>query len=360
MKNVTFIIGNGFDIKLGLKTRYSDFYKIYKKIPNPNATIMNFKKNILNDNEQRWRDFELGMGQCEKFNSPEDYIACYQDFASKLNDYLLKENERLNLNNISQKNQNEFNNSLYYFYNKLQSVEFDKIKSLHTEAGQLRIALNVIQLNYTNTFDKLYEALIPANYYCEKGKCLHAHGQIGGGNHAMGVNDISQIKDQMLKNDSIVANTFVKTAFHKLLQNKNVNKKTDYSKAQDIIKSTQTFCIFGCSIGDTDKFWWQQIGQCLSKHANTHLIIFDVCEIDTENEGLNQLTLVLNSQKEDEKRKAIIQNFLKQSDLGEDWAEKNEGRIFVELNTNMFDIHIPEIKEKNKLVEIEDIPSFLQ
>ena len=68
-----------------------------------------------------------------------------------MNDYLLKENERLNLNNISQKNQNEFNNSLYYFYNKLQSVEFDKIKSLHTEAGQLRIALNVIQLNYTKT-----------------------------------------------------------------------------------------------------------------------------------------------------------------------------------------------------------------
>ena len=27
--NITFLIGNGFDIKLGLKTRYTDFYPIY-------------------------------------------------------------------------------------------------------------------------------------------------------------------------------------------------------------------------------------------------------------------------------------------------------------------------------------------
>ena len=27
--NITFLIGNGFDIKLGLKTRYTDFYPTY-------------------------------------------------------------------------------------------------------------------------------------------------------------------------------------------------------------------------------------------------------------------------------------------------------------------------------------------
>ena len=29
--NITFLIGNGFDIGLGLKTRYKDFYKYYCK-----------------------------------------------------------------------------------------------------------------------------------------------------------------------------------------------------------------------------------------------------------------------------------------------------------------------------------------
>lgn len=29
MKNITFLIGNGFDINVGLDTRYSDFYKYH-------------------------------------------------------------------------------------------------------------------------------------------------------------------------------------------------------------------------------------------------------------------------------------------------------------------------------------------
>ena len=31
--NVTFFIGNGFDINIGLKTKYSDFYPYFKKMP---------------------------------------------------------------------------------------------------------------------------------------------------------------------------------------------------------------------------------------------------------------------------------------------------------------------------------------
>lgn len=29
--NITFFIGNGFDLNLGLKTRYKDFYKYFKE-----------------------------------------------------------------------------------------------------------------------------------------------------------------------------------------------------------------------------------------------------------------------------------------------------------------------------------------
>jgi hypothetical protein len=32
MANITFILGNGFDLNLGLKTRYTDFYPEYIKI----------------------------------------------------------------------------------------------------------------------------------------------------------------------------------------------------------------------------------------------------------------------------------------------------------------------------------------
>ena len=130
--------------------------------------------------------------------------------------------------------------------------------------------------------------------------------------------------------------------------------------ARDVIKETDTFCIFGCSIGDTDKFWWQQIGQRLLENPYTHLIIFDICDVNTEDEGKYQTRKSLNIRKKEKKREEIIQNFLRQSELGVDWAEKNKDRIFVELNTKMFDIHIPENKKTVKTEEIEALQSFLQ
>lgn len=50
--NIVHILGNGFDINLGMKTRYADFYDYYKKIkssseilspqkPGPGATGQN-------------------------------------------------------------------------------------------------------------------------------------------------------------------------------------------------------------------------------------------------------------------------------------------------------------------------------
>ena len=344
MKNVTFIIGNGFDIKLGLKTRYSDFYKVYKNIQEPNPTIMDFKKNILNENEIMWRDFEYGMGQCEKFNNPDDYIRCYQDVASKLDDYLLKENHRLDLNNISTDDINELKISLYYFHRKVKNVEIEKVKEFNTELNEIKINLNVIQFNYTTVFDKLFDNISP-DYGSKKGLNLHVHGKIGGFNHAMGVNDTSQIKSTILKNNSMVIDTFVKPNFHSSLQSEDVNQPTDYTKGQQVIKATDTFCIFGCSIGNTDKFWWEQIGKRLINKPNTHLIIFDVCDINTENEGKYQTVKIENINKKNQKRKEIIGNFLRLSGLGEDWAQKNKDRIFVELNTSMFNQNIP--KQKN-------------
>ena len=50
MAKITWIIGNGFDINIGLKTRYTDFYKVYTIVrPGDNAVIQRFKKEILKD-----------------------------------------------------------------------------------------------------------------------------------------------------------------------------------------------------------------------------------------------------------------------------------------------------------------------
>ena len=46
--NVTFLIGNGFDINLGLRMKYTDFIEIYREIqPQDNEIIKKFKGNII-------------------------------------------------------------------------------------------------------------------------------------------------------------------------------------------------------------------------------------------------------------------------------------------------------------------------
>lgn len=45
---ITFLIGNGFDIGLGLKTRYTEFYKEYIRLaPNDSENIIKFKQELM-------------------------------------------------------------------------------------------------------------------------------------------------------------------------------------------------------------------------------------------------------------------------------------------------------------------------
>ena len=47
--NITFLIGNGFDLNLGLKTTYSDFLKEYTSVIDEKDPLKSFKKYILKD-----------------------------------------------------------------------------------------------------------------------------------------------------------------------------------------------------------------------------------------------------------------------------------------------------------------------
>ena len=52
--NITFFIGNGFDINIGLATRYSNFYPYFLQNANDNNMI----KFWLDGNEKLWSGLE--------------------------------------------------------------------------------------------------------------------------------------------------------------------------------------------------------------------------------------------------------------------------------------------------------------
>ena len=48
--NVTFMIGNGFDLGIGLRTAYSDFYKVYCKTNSKDSPEVRKFKSELEEN----------------------------------------------------------------------------------------------------------------------------------------------------------------------------------------------------------------------------------------------------------------------------------------------------------------------
>ena len=80
-----FFIGNGFDINIGLATRYSNFYPYFLRNANDNNMI----KSWLDGNEKLWSDLEEKLGQ-EISKIPEGKLEQFYDDKDEL-DRLLKE-----------------------------------------------------------------------------------------------------------------------------------------------------------------------------------------------------------------------------------------------------------------------------
>ncbi|HCI65442.1 MAG TPA: hypothetical protein DER12_02225 [Lachnospiraceae bacterium] len=93
--NITFMIGNGFDLNIGLKTRYKDFILEYLKIDTKDDMLKKFKQDI-DRNADLWSSAELAFGQytnefsCEK-NEVETFANCHENFCVNLAEYLKKQ-----------------------------------------------------------------------------------------------------------------------------------------------------------------------------------------------------------------------------------------------------------------------------
>ena len=93
---VVYLIGNGFDLNLGLKTSYSDFYTYYLNIESNDAQIAQLKEHLKYDKDNKgkyryWSDLEIAMGEyTKKFSRREDMEKVYNDLNDNLRDYIMK------------------------------------------------------------------------------------------------------------------------------------------------------------------------------------------------------------------------------------------------------------------------------
>ena len=134
--NITFLVGNGFDINLGLKTQYKDFYPYYlEKNQKKDDLILNA---IRNESYELWADLEAKLGDLLSEIS-EDQIDQFLDDKERIEgfllDYLTLQNKRFRISDSSSLNK-ELANKIAVFYKEFQAkwrIEYENFLRKVTE-----------------------------------------------------------------------------------------------------------------------------------------------------------------------------------------------------------------------------------
>lgn len=271
--HVTFLIGNGFDLNLGLPTDYVHFLKYHQE-----KGQQDMISKAIREDYKVWSDMEAALGAFTKNVTSEDIdnfleSKCLLD--ESLSDYLECINDSFALYADDK--------AAFEFRDKLRSIssEFSEENRLHYEstvqsAGEA-IKYCFITFNYTNYLDSIIEEgrkLSPfvarsvhgSTYSDTLLKPIHVHGKLGE-NVLLGVNDNSQLEaaDEIkLEIGSLLVKPYMNAALGE--------RRTE--KAKDLINSSLYVFIYGMSLGATDSMWWEFLAGWLKNNAHRRLVLY--------------------------------------------------------------------------------------
>ncbi|PVH25145.1 AbiH family protein [Sphingobacterium corticibacter] len=319
--NILYIIGNGFDINLGLKTRYSDFYNYYEKQQSDDVLVNKLKENIKLDLEN-WSDLELAFGMFTKnLNDIDEFDRVYEDIVDKLCDYLEAEELKFEHKNADT---SKLLNDLYTPESSLALGFKEELINFKQRFGATTWKVDVITLNYTRTMERILN-----DKYSNTFIGSHTHGKVKFGDiqhiHGytddrviLGVNDETQLGKIDFRTNREILEALIKSVGNQAQQHQVDRKCVNY------INSAQIICIFGSSIGETDNYLWIQIGEQLKR--DFRLIIFKKGEAIKQRFG----------HKPARSQRAIKKLFLDRTNLTDEEKLQVECKIYVALNTEMF------------------------
>ena len=133
------------------------------------------------------------------------------------------------------------------------------------------IFYNFVTFNYTRVLDYIIEN---RNGYVNKmpiEKPIHIHGILGE-DIVVGVDNASQFQELHYPTTRKMKRAFIKPIYNEQFNMERVEK------AQEIIEKSNIICIYGMSLGETDKTWIDAIARWLLADAKHHLIYFQYCE----------------------------------------------------------------------------------
>ena len=279
--NITFLIGNGFDINCGLKSSYSDMYEGYcEEKETDSEVIKKFKKLIKQNNYENWSDFEWAMREhINEFKTERDFIECSDHFVTYLNNYLIEEEnkffERYQINEQSNeflisKLQKEIEKSIdirtsYDFNNNVVNYINNKI------INSMSIQYNFIVFNYTGVFERMLGLMRLDNHHV-----FYIHGSLKGKDIILGIDNEKQLELKNFKLSDVGKLSFIKPIF---------NEEYDISKVKDVsnaILQSDVICVYGMSLGESYLTWKTLIVNWLDL-KDGHLFVYDYENFNNKN-----------------------------------------------------------------------------
>ncbi len=283
--NITFLIGNGFDVGVGMHSKFSDFLPIYCVQSLNKPTSLQELAMDINNNEEKWSYFEKQLGEYTKkftIETRDKMIEQIKDFEQSFIEYIIAQEEVLSYDD-EETIKNVFFNALTSYY-KNDNLPLESSEAI-TKQYELKIATqhvyNFIIFNYTSIFENCIKCF-DKQVVCKRkvgrdeihdkiGKIIHVHGYKNL-HPIMGLNDEEQIANKELAKDKKIQKFLIKPQMNKALR-----MKYD-SDSLDLIKHSTIICVYGMSLGETDKKWWSAILDRLNSNSDCQLIIFDYDE----------------------------------------------------------------------------------
>ena len=336
--HITFIIGNGFDINLGMKTKYSDMYEGYIKTPPQTKVIESFKNELRNQQPfDKWSDFEMAMAEYAKtLSSEKELIECVRDFKSymvnHLNNEYLKLEQMINNFKLYREPVKELNESISGFYRKLIPNTVNEIDNLLTDTD---VNYHFLTFNYTFSLEMFFA--IKQHYeQISLAKPIHIHGTLAN-DVVLGIDNLDQLQELPYTLTTRGHRNFVKTLFNDQFD------KSRVEKARQIIEQSSVICVYGWSMGESDQTWVDMIREWIIRDPRHHLVCYQYGTKKYQKCNFDEIMDAEDEQKE------IIMDKLGISDLS------LLSQIHIPVGENIFNLGKVEGEDQTIRTEQEDV-----
>ena len=349
--DITFLIGNGFDIHMGIASAYKKVEAHYANLKKADPRLQAFQKSIA-ENGDYWSNFEFAIGQyTDRFQDDRqaDFQICLDDFTEELIRYLQAEESKIDYDLCGEEIQKEFIRSISKYDESIPNRYRNTINAIISKNGGVNFRF--ISFNYTHILDQCLERAFKNNAvvgnHAMKGtgynhivnrSVLHIHGDLPGP-IIMGVDNPGQIANKKWSGQRRFRQKLEKPAI-----NARAGSLVD-DEVTKLINGSNIICVYGMSIGETDKTWWKLIGSWL-QGADRRLVLFG------HSSSYSQVGFT--HQRQFDIQNNLIDKFLDLAEIQGAERDALENKIIAVINPNLFNINLVQLSEQKKKVnEIE-------